>query len=404
MRQRGAHDDTPLARLRLHDRQALLGYVVEIDLPEGQVHLAGLDLRQVQKIVEQAHQVLAGGVDIAQILAIALRSDGTEAFFQHHLRKPDDGVERRANLVAHTGQEVGLVRVRLFGGVTRGDQVVFGLLEGGKVPEHRAVGGRLVVCQAAERHEDGHQPPLCRQAFHLAAFVEQRKPALAGDILKVIERDLAAVLGEQETERPPFQILHRITHKGLRRLVDVLDGSLAVQRHDPVARKIDDRLQFADARAHQSQGFVLVQGLGSGLGGGLGSGLVGDLAGMVGAMTLAQRQERGRAPIPPHALQPAGHRHAGAVGLHQRHGAVLRRETLGEKGLDAAIGFQRLQAVQAGHLKGCAVGVKNGLFAIDDDAKRQPVEHHALGARLAARERKDLRAAAPFFGFIGPVV
>jgi len=51
-RQRGADYDARAARLRLHDADALLRDLVEADLHEGEVKLAGLDLGKVEEVVE----------------------------------------------------------------------------------------------------------------------------------------------------------------------------------------------------------------------------------------------------------------------------------------------------------------------------------------------------------------
>ena len=67
-RQRGADDDALAVGLRLHQRDALLRQFVEVDAGEVQVELAGLDLGQVEQVVEQRDQMPAGGVDVLEIL------------------------------------------------------------------------------------------------------------------------------------------------------------------------------------------------------------------------------------------------------------------------------------------------------------------------------------------------
>src|ERR1700675_341524 len=78
-RQRGADDDTRAVGLRLHDADALLGEVVEIDVGEGEIDLAGLDLGKIEEIVEHRHQMRPGAVNVFQIFAIALVADRREA-------------------------------------------------------------------------------------------------------------------------------------------------------------------------------------------------------------------------------------------------------------------------------------------------------------------------------------
>ena len=75
------------------------------------VHLAGLDLGQVEHVVDQRQEVGAGGVDgrreLDLLLAqVALRVVGQQA------RQDQQAVERRPQLVRHVGQELALVARR----------------------------------------------------------------------------------------------------------------------------------------------------------------------------------------------------------------------------------------------------------------------------------------------------
>ena len=73
-----------------------------------QLHPAGLDLGQVEDLVEQLEQVLAGAVDVAEVLLLAL-VDVAEHPLEQHLGEPEDGVERRPQLVRHAREELRLV-------------------------------------------------------------------------------------------------------------------------------------------------------------------------------------------------------------------------------------------------------------------------------------------------------
>src|SRR5262245_33421441 len=74
--------------------------------------LAGFDLREVEYLVDEAQEVGAGGIHTAQRFQ---RLFGAEArrVGDHHFGQADDGVERRAQLVAHTGEELRLALARL---------------------------------------------------------------------------------------------------------------------------------------------------------------------------------------------------------------------------------------------------------------------------------------------------
>ena len=103
-RERGANDDARAACLRLHDADALLRQLVEADIGECEIELAGLDLGKIEQVVQQRDKVHAGGVDVLEIFAVALVADRAEALRHHHLGETGDGVEWRANLVTDLGQ------------------------------------------------------------------------------------------------------------------------------------------------------------------------------------------------------------------------------------------------------------------------------------------------------------
>ena len=68
------------------------------------IHLAGFDLGEVKHVVNETQQVLAYTDDFVQVVA-----DGWVArvlgIFEQQLAETDDGVQGRAQFVAHVGQE-----------------------------------------------------------------------------------------------------------------------------------------------------------------------------------------------------------------------------------------------------------------------------------------------------------
>ena len=66
-----------------------------------QIQFAGLDLAEVQDVVEDPQQVGGGAADLAQVVLLL----GRELGAQGQRGQADDGVHRRADLVAHVGQE-----------------------------------------------------------------------------------------------------------------------------------------------------------------------------------------------------------------------------------------------------------------------------------------------------------
>src|SRR5262249_41986545 len=70
--------------------------------------LPGLDLGEVEHLVDEAEQVGASAMHALQRLLRLFRAEACR-IFDHHLGQSDDGIERRAQLVAHAGDELRLV-------------------------------------------------------------------------------------------------------------------------------------------------------------------------------------------------------------------------------------------------------------------------------------------------------
>ena len=86
--------------------------VAQVERDDIDGELAGLDLREVEDVVDDGQQRLGGRLDHVQIVALL----GSEVRGERELRHANDAVQRRANLVAHVGQEFAL---RAVGGFCR---------------------------------------------------------------------------------------------------------------------------------------------------------------------------------------------------------------------------------------------------------------------------------------------
>ena len=78
-----------------------------------ELKLAGLDLREIEHLVDEAEKVGTRTVNPAQRLRRLFRAEARR-IADHHLGQPDDGVERGAQLVAHARHELRLVLARHF--------------------------------------------------------------------------------------------------------------------------------------------------------------------------------------------------------------------------------------------------------------------------------------------------
>ena len=137
-------DDIPaLVGERLDDRQHLLDQGLNVHRLDEHIHLPGLDLRQVENVVDQSQQVPAGTLDPLQVfdrLLVVL----VGGILLEDLAVADDRIERRAQLVAHVGEEARFGPVGFVGRIARGGELGFVLLHFSDVRIDRnnaAVGG-----------------------------------------------------------------------------------------------------------------------------------------------------------------------------------------------------------------------------------------------------------------------
>ena len=121
---RADHLDGVLALVgeRLDDRQHLLDQGLDVDRLDEDIHLPGLDLRQVEDVVDQPQQVPAGAFDLLQVVDRRLVVLVGGVLLQD-LAVADDRVERRAQLVGHVGEEARFGLVGLVGGIARGGEI-----------------------------------------------------------------------------------------------------------------------------------------------------------------------------------------------------------------------------------------------------------------------------------------
>jgi hypothetical protein len=90
---------------------------------------AGLDAREVEDLVDEVEQMHAGIMDVGGIVLVGRHRMRPEDLALHHLGEAEDGVERRAQLMAHLCEKARLGDVGGLGAAARlvGDR--FRLLE-----------------------------------------------------------------------------------------------------------------------------------------------------------------------------------------------------------------------------------------------------------------------------------
>ena len=75
-----------------------------------ELELTGFDLGEIQDVVDQVEQGFAAALDDADLFAQIWR----QWLVQHKVTHAQDGIHRRADLMAHIGQEFTLVKIGQF--------------------------------------------------------------------------------------------------------------------------------------------------------------------------------------------------------------------------------------------------------------------------------------------------
>src|SRR5207253_699630 len=86
------------------DDHRVVEHGAQVELADVELELARLDLGEVEDVVDDRQQVFGTATDRAEEVALL----GAEGRLQEQVRHAEDAVHRRADLVAHVGQELGL--------------------------------------------------------------------------------------------------------------------------------------------------------------------------------------------------------------------------------------------------------------------------------------------------------
>ena len=163
--------------------------LAQIELDVLQRQLARLDLRKIENVVEDAEQGARRGVQFLQVIALLRRQFG----MQHKLRQTDDGVHRRANLMAHIGEKVAF-------GLRRGVRCDLGGFE--------FLIDRLQLAIRLSRHPIGVFGLVFGRAYATCVFAKHfQRVRHATDLVAMVERRSHGV------ERARRQILHCLGHR-----------------------------------------------------------------------------------------------------------------------------------------------------------------------------------------------
>ena len=125
-----------------HEQRCVVDHCPKIEVVDLDHHLSRFHLGEVEDVVDDREQRLGGGVDGGRVLALL----GIELRVEQQRCHPDDAVHRRADLVAHVGEELRLQSRRFLGLIRRRSEITVDALAFGDVVErdHRT-GDDLVL-------------------------------------------------------------------------------------------------------------------------------------------------------------------------------------------------------------------------------------------------------------------
>ena len=124
--------------------------------------LPGLDLRQVEDVVDQAEQVRPRGEDVVQEADEARLDRGLASLSDEDLGEADDRVERRAQLVAHVGQELALGAIGLEDADVRLGELAAAAVELAGQPLQLGQPRAVLLVQRGDLHAALAQARRCR--------------------------------------------------------------------------------------------------------------------------------------------------------------------------------------------------------------------------------------------------
>src|SRR5262245_38047289 len=91
-----------------HEQDRVANRLWQVEICQLELHPPCLDLRQIQNVVDERQEMATRFHDVAQLFRLLVVDLATHPL-EEHLREPNDGVERGAQLVRHVGQKLRLV-------------------------------------------------------------------------------------------------------------------------------------------------------------------------------------------------------------------------------------------------------------------------------------------------------
>ena len=219
----------------LQDLAAVHGLELELDV-------AGLDLGQIEQVVDDRQQVLAVRLHGLELLPL-LGGQRTAEPHQDRPGEPEHGVERRAQLVAHAGEEPVLRLARRLQLEVRLLQLQLEALALGDVPD----GGdrELRLSSGLRLISTWNSVPSLRSPHSSSSGAHRAHPRLAEEASPVLGMARAVTLGDQHVDVLADELFACVAEELLRLAVRKQDLAAVVEQHHRVGGGLHQSAELA---------------------------------------------------------------------------------------------------------------------------------------------------------------
>ena len=229
----------------------------QVDRLQFEVHLARLDLGEVEDVVDDGEKSLAGGADRGEVVAL-LR---LQRRLQQEAGHADDAVHRRADLVRHGGEELALGAGGGVGLELCAAKGVLGFDAGGDVGLD---GDEVLQFSAfvANRLDFQMDVVLATALGVVGEFDGQTLAAFDGGADAADEARVGIGPAEERIRTLAGDFLEGVFHYADERLIDPLDGSVGAGDDDEVVGAGGDERQLAGGGLAFAEGLIGALALG----------------------------------------------------------------------------------------------------------------------------------------------
>ncbi len=190
-----------------HQVGDVIEQLVQIERRAFQVDTPGLDLGKVENVVDDFQQRARGAIDLGDHV---LRGAGQFAALKQ-VQHAQDGVHRRADFVAHVGQEIGLGLVGALGRIHCQAQLFFVQLLLGEIHRHAEIADHLVVvvAQGAQGQQHRQAAPVMADVGPLAG-VAATQAGERGDRFQRLRHRRTGLFGQHVRALLQFLLLDEL--------------------------------------------------------------------------------------------------------------------------------------------------------------------------------------------------